>query len=436
MKKNVSRRNFLKGTLAVPILLSRESTAKQIEFYVPDINGKEYDNQLIELYNPRGILESSGYTTESRATLLTTGIDTRTPVINVKKGAWFNRDNNGNAFFNFPVYSNTTIYGTIIRESGKQIERTIPPRKFGPGNASLRLNTKGLPTGTYILNLKTDYGHIIGRFTLVDGIVIRGGKTSIPDIIKNIHIIPSGFEKTTDGLYKAVISHNDHFTRTIYFSLANGFTTVENIVVNHPSAESGVTPEVFRGFMIKGNTGIPGSQLGGYFKYIDENVMKYILTKNSRHGSDYDLTESEQDFVENVIRTKIFSPLNFEIPIEKKDDSYNWVDEPDLNRNTIHIFGGTGWSVGWRIIENNIYRELSVSVKKGYINERNVCRIMVENASAIYMHSEIDDDIISPYQSAFNMNSELADLQEVDILAYNVAKTFHKEHIDNVLNLY
>lgn len=233
------------------------------------------------------------------------------------------------------------------------------------------------------------------------------------------------------------IDENGNFTgykRTIEIP-GMDIDTLEIYSVSYPTT---VTPETFRAFLEEGNTwGEENNEdkTLGIIKFYDEGNMKYVIIQHSFLGEQYYLNSTQQDFIESVIREKIFDVLGFEIPIEKKDVSY--IPPPIPEKGNILIGGGDGFSIS-RTIENNTIIEAAISLHIDYISDRALDQIMAECASAIYMPWEVgmsQPSVIDRNKSIFHYTSQLPGLQEADIKAYKLCKRFRRQHIDNVLGL-
>ena len=198
---------------------------------------------------------------------------------------------------------------------------------------------------------------------------------------------------------------------------------IELYSVSYPTT---VTPKVFKDFMIEGN--------GGIIKFYNEGNMKYILMITSPFGEQYNLTSADMDFIEKIIREKIFTAFNFEIPIERKDASYTFPPK-DQRKNIIHVFGYYGYFVG-TTIENNIIISGNSYMYAGHVDDEWLDQAMTELASPIFMPFEIGISLGEYYdKSAFYGGSELTEFTVIDKKAYKLCRRFRGIYIDDVLGL-
>jgi len=277
---------------------------------------------------------------------------------------------------------------------------------------------------------------------------VRGVHRHIyPDTLgKKAKITIDGIEHETDingnfdvqaapkGSYTITARTFDNGNPTGYIRTVNVITdkdtTFDIFSVPYPTT---VSADTFKAFIEEGNTRRSGVQNDlGYIKFYNEGDMKYVIMMNSPDGSQYNLTSADQDFLENVIRTKIFDALGFTMPIEKKDASYTL---PPLQerRNTYHVAGSYTFTFGGQI-ENNSIISCSGTVYAHNVNNYYIDQITEELVSGIFMPFEVGHSI-SKEKSLLHRSSQLTELQEVDKMAYWLCRKFKGQHIDNVLKI-
>ena len=460
MPADMGRRSFMKmvglagagaalGNLAMPSRLEA-AVQRQFNFDVPELEGTRYSNQLVEVFNSTGELLSSGITTDSRTSIISTGIEELVRAEESASVSDLSAFYNGNTnIIQLPLGRKTTGHVRLYNILGQEVARDLGTRELHEGRYQLPLNQgelAGLARENYILDIQTPQG----RIAMVVG-VTRDGRIVSHSRKPYIspQLLPQSLRQSVAGgrlgknaaegdeQYKVVVTDNDpnkrHYKRTFTFTPDGGvIQNVENKVVGYVQQE-GVTPEMLPAFMKEGNTwgdnGAGGTP--GIIKFYDEgNGMKYIIMRKSPFGSQYDFTTQDQSFIKQLIEQEIFNKLGFTIPIELKDESYTLPDVSN-RRGAIHIMGDRTFGVATGVENNTIVSGDSL-LKAGYVNNGFVDQIIAEAVSPIYMPSEIENSV--PKQvSLLHRGSQLPGLQPIDIKAYRIAQHFKGEHIDNVL---
>lgn len=296
---------------------------EQLNFYVPELEGTEYDNQLIEVFNANDENVAFGTTKDSRATLMTTGIDRDVQDqyetdLESKVSAYHDGAKN---IVKFSVEENTNIKMTLYGSLGQEI-RASPEKYIQKGDYKLPFDTSLLSDSYYFLKIETKYGQTVIGMPIIDGIVQGFNASTInayrPKAGGSLHKVG-----VVSNKYKVVVSDNEatkrHYKRTFDIDVNSANQNFEDKVVGYVE-QDGVSPELFKEFCDEANFKEGWHGYKGLKTILKNSNREYwISSHNPLDGAT--ATATEQAYVKSLIENEINPHLKTPIPI--------YVEDPD-----------------------------------------------------------------------------------------------------------
>lgn len=291
----VTRRGFLRQALGAAglalganvITPSRSRAAtKQFNFYFPEVEGGVFDNQKVEIYDANGTLLATALTKASTGTTdIPTGIEdlsgsNRASLENAVNAFYDGNSNIVRFVLPYDTHGDVTLYNML----GQKVKAITEDSRFNAGANALSLDLNGIASGYYIVDVHTAAGRMAMGLSVVNGQIV--GHSRSPKIVAYRPGFKEALGKASsveEDQYKFVISHPDHFTRTVYVT-SNGEPSVnlDERVVGYVH-QDGVTPELFKAFCDEANfqMGSNGMDYHGLKTMIPNPKKKFWI---SNHG--------------------------------------------------------------------------------------------------------------------------------------------------------
>ena len=268
----VTRRGFLRQALGAAGLAlganvitpsKSKGATSQFNFYFPEVEGGVFDDQKVEIYDASGKLLTTALTKASAgSTDIPTGIE------DLSGSDRASLESSVNAFYDgssnivrFVLPHDTQGDAILYNVKGQRIKRIVEDGRFYAGSNALSLDAHDLASGYYILDVHTREGRMAVGLSIINGQI--AGHSRSPKMVAYRPDFKDALGKAAgsvdENVYRFVISHPDHFTRTAYVT-TNGAPNVdlENKVVGDIQ-QDGVTRELFKAFCDEANFGMGGN---------------------------------------------------------------------------------------------------------------------------------------------------------------------------------
>lgn len=442
----ISRRDFIRtsglATAAFSLGIfpskAKATPLDQINFYVPELGGTEYDNQLVEVFDSANQLIASGTTLASRVSLDTVGIEEELgTTLENKISAYYNGSRN---IIKFPVHRDTDVKIILYNLLGQEI-KTLGKKHLQRGNHKLDFNGNGLASGPYFVKIETDYNSTSFEVNIIGGAVqSQSAKSKIINFNTFNSKRAGRLARAVDDLYKVVVSDSEtdrrHYTRTFYIDDVVG--DIEKRVTGYVE-QDGVNAQLFKDFCEEANFRELWDYTGLKTIFGNPNAQYWIASHHYNDGST--ATADEQAYVRSLIENEIYPYIEVEnrLPIYVEDPN-NPENLPIHQNGVILVMPRNSGGFGIAPMDegqDGIIDWASIYLPQGQWDEVHKGQILEELLSALVAPNQVSNTSFIGYTILRSGGGGIVNqLTEIDKQLIKICEYYQPlEQRDNILGL-